>query len=70
MGKEVIQGIFGGLVAIVIVVAIGSFIAQAGSHGPAHGGEAAQTEGAPDGAKPAPPAEEANEGAEQPAESE
>ena len=28
MGKEVVQGIFGGLVAIVICVTIGSFIAQ------------------------------------------
>jgi len=34
LGKEVIQGIFGGLIAISIFVAIGSFIAQALSQGP------------------------------------
>lgn len=46
MGKEVVQGIFGGLVAIVICVTIGSFIAQSidfghhgkkGKHGKSHG---------------------------------
>lgn len=67
MGKEIIQGIFGGLLAIVVVVSIGSFIASAGSHGPAHGGEAAPAEGAAQEAAPAAPAEE---GAEQPAETE
>lgn len=59
MGKEVVQGIFGGLVAIVIVVSIGSFIAQSGSHGPGHGEAQEQTETAPDGAEPAAPAKEA-----------
>ena len=69
MGKEVVQGIFGGLLAIVVVVAIGSFIAQSGSHGPAHAGGQEQTQGAADGAEPAAPAQEAPaEGAEQPAE--
>lgn len=63
MGKEIIQGIFGGLLAIIVVVSIGSFIAASASHGPAHGGEAAPAEGAA-------PAAPAGEAAEQPAETE
>ncbi|MFP4597373.1 MAG: hypothetical protein ACLFVJ_03925 [Persicimonas sp.] len=42
MGKEVKQGILGGLVAIVIVVSIGSFIAAQLSHGSGHEGGAEQ----------------------------
>lgn len=55
MGKEVIQGIFGGLIAVVIVAAIGSMIASATSHGPKPAAEAAQE--AP--AEAAPAADEA-----------
>ena len=34
LGKEVVQGIFGGLIAIIICVSIGSAIASSMSHGP------------------------------------
>lgn len=34
MGKEVVQGIFGGLFMIVTVVMIGSYVGCALSHGP------------------------------------
>ena len=46
MTKEIIQGIALGLVAIIVVVAIGSFIAQAFSHGPkaSHDGGGAAVE--------------------------
>lgn len=67
MGKEVVQGIVGGLIAIIICVTIGSFVAQSmigeheGGHGEAgaaaeHGEQAAPAEAAP------------AEGAEKPAE--
>ena len=53
IGKEVLHAIIGGLIAISICVAIGSTIAQAMSHGPGHGAEAAPAEAAPAEAAPA-----------------
>jgi hypothetical protein len=44
LGKEVVQGIFGGLIAIIICVAIGSAIAQSMSHGPKDNGAPAAAE--------------------------
>ncbi len=57
MGKEVKQGILGGLVAIAIVVSIGSFIAAQLSHGSGHEGGAEQH--APAGGEQAPADEQA-----------
>jgi hypothetical protein len=37
MTREIITGIFAGLVAIIIMVSIGSFIGFATSHGPEQG---------------------------------
>lgn len=45
LGKEVIHGVGGALIAIVIAVSIGSFVAQSMSHGPASAEE--QTTEAP-----------------------
>ncbi len=65
MTKEIFQGIFGGLLAVIICVGVGSLIASAMPHsdhsGDAHGDEthtegSAHTNGeahAEDGAKPA-----------------
>lgn len=36
MRNEILQGIFGGLIAIFIMVMIGSTIARSLSHGPGH----------------------------------
>lgn len=53
MNKEIIQGIFGGLFIIVVVVGIGSQIGQALSHGPTPAADATAPASAEDSAAPA-----------------
>ena len=52
MSKEIILGIFGGLLAVATVATIGSFVGQGLSHGPEHVDQAAVPQRPPEPVNP------------------